>query len=121
MILRVSLFVAEECCSFSNVWASSICDVVPALVLCMYVVLFMPLGRLASMCSVKRKALLLVYRVQAIGKSMVAVLEYVVCFKLGTKDQDLWGSRLYDIMHILKHFAQFCYKFVSICAHCYAK
>jgi hypothetical protein len=78
MILRVSLFVAEECCSFSNVWASSICDVVPALVLCMYVVLFMPLGRLASMCSVKRKALLLVYRVQAIGKSMVAVLEYVV-------------------------------------------
>ena len=56
---------------------------------CMYVVLFMPSGRLASMCIVKKKALLLVYNVCEIGESMVAVLEYVVCFKLGTKDQDL--------------------------------
>jgi hypothetical protein len=64
MILHVSLFVTEDSCSFSNVWASSICDVVPALVLCMYVVLFMPSGRLA-----------LVYRVREIGESMVAVLE----------------------------------------------
>jgi hypothetical protein len=31
---------------------------------------------------------------------MVVVLEYVVCFKLGTKDQDLWGFQLYNIMHI---------------------
>jgi hypothetical protein len=30
----------------------------------------------------------------------VAILEYVVCFKLGTEDQYLWGSQLYDIMHI---------------------
>ena len=37
MILRVSLFVAEECSSFNNVWASSICDVVLALDLCMYI------------------------------------------------------------------------------------
>jgi hypothetical protein len=100
MILCVSLFVVEESCSFSNVWASSICDVVLALVLCMYVVLFMPSDRLPSRCTMKRKALLLVYDVQEIRESMVAVLEYVVCFKLGTKDQDLWGSRLYDIMHI---------------------
>jgi hypothetical protein len=75
MILRVSLLVAKKCCSFSNVWASSICDVVPALVLCMYVVLFMPPGRLASMCIVKRKALLLVYCIREIGESMVAVFK----------------------------------------------
>jgi hypothetical protein len=31
---------------------------------------------------------------------MVAVLEYVVCFKLETNAQDLWGSRLHNIMHI---------------------
>jgi hypothetical protein len=31
---------------------------------------------------------------------MVAVLEYVVCFKLGIEDQYLWNSQLDDIMHI---------------------
>jgi hypothetical protein len=58
MILRVSLFVAKESCSFSNIRASSVFDVVPALVLCMYVVLFISSGRLPSMCTIKRKALL---------------------------------------------------------------
>jgi hypothetical protein len=99
-------------------WYILVC--INPLVLCMHVVLFMPLGRLPSRCTVKMKALLLVYDVREIEESMVAIFEYVVCFKLGTEDQDLWGSQLYDIMHILKHFARFCYKFVSICAHYYA-
>jgi hypothetical protein len=83
-----------------------------ALVLCVYVVLFMPSGRLPSKCVVKNRTLLLVYGVREIGKDMVAILEYVVCFKIGTKDQDLWGSRLYDIMHILHGFVTSLFQFV---------
>jgi hypothetical protein len=74
MILHVSLSMAKECCSFYNVWASFICDVVPALVLCMYVILFMPSGRLASMCTVKKKALLLVTVYEKLGRAWLQFL-----------------------------------------------